>query len=112
MGIDHGTTVVNSNDIDWPVPDHPQQTRIRMTPLDRIIRERIALDGPMRVSDFMQICLLHPEHGYYVKNPAFGVQGISSLPPKFRRCLESFWASVLRRLGWIKVRLPIFICWN
>ena len=46
-----------------------------MTPLDRIIRERIALDGPMRVSDFMQICLLHPEHGYYVKNPAFGVQG-------------------------------------
>lgn len=46
-----------------------------MTPLDHIIRERIALEGPMRVSDFMQVCLLHPEHGYYVKNSAFGVGG-------------------------------------
>ena len=99
MGIDHGTTVVTSDDINWPIPDHPQQTRIRMTPLDRIIRERIALDGPMRVSDFMQICLLHPEHGYYVKNPAFGVQGDFITAPEISQmfgellglCLAQAW---------------------
>ena len=46
-----------------------------MTPLENIIRERIALDGPMRISDFMHLCLLHPQHGYYVNHAAFGVQG-------------------------------------
>ena len=70
-----------------------------MTPLDHIIRERIALDGPMRVSDFMQICLLHPEHGYYVKNPAFGVQGDFITAPEISQmfgellglCLAQSW---------------------
>ena len=70
-----------------------------MTPLDRIIRERIALDGPMRVSDFMQICPLHPEHGYYVKNPAFGVQGDFITAPEISQmfgellglCLAQAW---------------------
>ncbi len=99
MGIDHGTTVVTSDDINWPIPDHQQQTRIRMTPLDRIIRERIALDGPMRVSDFMQICLLHTEHGYYVKNLAFGIQGDFITAPEISQmfgellglCLAQAW---------------------
>ena len=70
-----------------------------MTPLDRIIRERIELDGPLRVSDFMQICLLHPEHGYYVKNPAFGVQGDFITAPEISQmfgellglCLAQAW---------------------
>ena len=99
MGSNHGTTVINSDDVDWPTPDHPQQTRVRMTPLDRIIRERIELDGPLRVSDFMQICLLHPEHGYYVKNPAFGVQGDFTTAPEISQmfgellglCLAQAW---------------------
>ena len=70
-----------------------------MTPLDRIIRERIALDGPMRVSDFMQICLLHTEHGYYVKNLAFGIQGDFITAPEISQmfgellglCLAQAW---------------------
>ena len=70
-----------------------------MTPLDRIICERIAIDGPIRVSDFMQICLLHPEHGYYVKNPAFGVQGDFITAPEISQmfgellglCLAQAW---------------------
>ena len=74
-----------------------------MTPLDRIIRERIALDGPLRVSDFIQICLLHPKHGYYVKNPAFGVQGDFITAPEISQmfgellglCLAQAWICLL-----------------
>jgi len=70
-----------------------------MTPLDSIIRERLALDGPMRVSDFMQICLLHPEHGYYVKNPAIGTGGDFITAPEISQmfgellglCLAQAW---------------------
>jgi NADH dehydrogenase [ubiquinone] 1 alpha subcomplex assembly factor 7 len=80
-------------------PDQPQQTSFSMTPLDRIVRERIALDGPMRISDFMQICLLHSEHGYYVKKPAFGIQGDFITAPEISQmfgellglCLAQTW---------------------
>ena len=70
-----------------------------MTPLDHIVRERIALDGPMRVSDFMQMCLLHPQYGYYVNNPVFGVQGDFITAPEISQmfgellglCLAQAW---------------------
>ena len=35
------------------------------TPLDAVIRRRIARDGPMSISAFMTLCLYDPEHGYY-----------------------------------------------
>ncbi|MEP3688698.1 MAG: SAM-dependent methyltransferase [Sulfitobacter dubius] len=36
---------------------------------------RIALEGPMRVDDYMQSCLLHPDWGYYTTRAPFGAQG-------------------------------------
>ncbi len=36
-----------------------------MTPLGRMLRERIAATGPLTFKDFMEAALYHPEHGYY-----------------------------------------------
>ena len=33
--------------------------------LEAEIRRRIALGGPMPISEFMALCLLDPTHGYY-----------------------------------------------
>lgn len=45
------------------------------TPLAEILRTKIAADGPLRVDEYMQLCLQHPEHGYYIKNKAVGTAG-------------------------------------
>ncbi|MDO5606370.1 MAG: SAM-dependent methyltransferase [Paracoccus sp. (in: a-proteobacteria)] len=46
-----------------------------MTPLARIIRDEIAVSGPMTVARYMQLCLLHPDHGYYSTRDPFGRAG-------------------------------------
>ena len=44
-------------------------------PLDKIIRDRIREEGPMPVSTYMGLCLMHPEHGYYQSAEPFGERG-------------------------------------
>lgn len=46
-----------------------------MTPLSSKILRQIAATGPMTLADYMQICLLDPEHGYYTTASPFGTQG-------------------------------------
>lgn len=46
-----------------------------MSPLEDLIRKRIAADGPLTVADFMEMALGHPEHGYYMKGDPFGATG-------------------------------------
>jgi NADH dehydrogenase [ubiquinone] 1 alpha subcomplex assembly factor 7 len=46
-----------------------------MTPLETLLRRRLRLTGPMTVAAFMQEALLHPEHGYYRRQPALGASG-------------------------------------
>lgn len=46
-----------------------------MTPLEQRIRDRIAKDGPMPVSDYMSLALGDPEFGYYVTRDPFGTAG-------------------------------------
>lgn len=46
-----------------------------MTPLEKILIDRITQTGPMRLSDYMAQCLLHPEHGYYTQAQVFGRKG-------------------------------------
>ena len=45
------------------------------TPLSHIIREKIQENGPMPISEYMGLCLGHPEHGYYMKQDPFGREG-------------------------------------
>lgn len=46
-----------------------------MTPLESIIREKIAAHGPMPVDDYMALCLYHPSHGYYITRDPLGETG-------------------------------------
>ncbi len=46
-----------------------------MTPLARLLRERIARGGPIPVEEYMSLALGHPEHGYYMRREPFGGAG-------------------------------------
>ena len=43
-----------------------------MTNLTDIIAQRIAMDGPMSLSEYMLLCLTHPQHGYYTAGHPVG----------------------------------------
>lgn len=45
------------------------------SPLELLIRQQIAATGPMPVARYMQLCLSHPEHGYYLKRDPLGREG-------------------------------------
>jgi len=53
-----------------------------MTPLEKHLRRRIALEGPMTVADFMGAALGHPEYGYYMTRDPFGVDGDFTTAPE------------------------------
>lgn len=53
-----------------------------MTPLAEIIAARIRAHGPMRLDEYMQTCLLHPEHGYYTTREPFGTAGDFTTAPE------------------------------
>ena len=53
-----------------------------MTPLARLIAERIRETGPITVADYMAECLLHPVHGYYTTRDPFGAGGDFTTAPE------------------------------
>lgn len=53
-----------------------------MTPLARIIADRIAAEGPMPLDDYMRLCLMHPDHGYYATRDPFGARGDFTTAPE------------------------------
>ncbi len=46
-----------------------------MSPLEKHLKRRIALEGPMTVAGFMAEALTHPKHGYYVTRDPLGADG-------------------------------------
>jgi len=46
-----------------------------MTPLARLIADDIRANGAMALSRFMELCLTHGEHGYYMHRDPFGTAG-------------------------------------
>ncbi len=46
-----------------------------MTPLGRVLIERIRRDGALPVAEYMALCLSDPEHGYYRRADAIGSGG-------------------------------------
>src|SRR5262249_9041601 len=75
----------------------------RMTPLEREIREIIESEGPMTVSDYMQLCLTHPRHGYYVTRDPLGARGDFITAPEvsqmFGELIGAWAAAVWRQMG-------------
>jgi NADH dehydrogenase [ubiquinone] 1 alpha subcomplex assembly factor 7 len=46
-----------------------------VTPLERLIRQLIESEGPMRLDHYMGLVLGHPRHGYYMTRDPFGAAG-------------------------------------
>ena len=53
-----------------------------MTPLEALIRQEITTTGPMTVARYMELCLTHPEHGYYVTRDPLGTAGDFTTAPE------------------------------
>ena len=53
-----------------------------MTPLERIIRKMIAADGPMALDRYMELCLGHPQYGYYMTRDPLGAAGDFTTAPE------------------------------
>jgi NADH dehydrogenase [ubiquinone] 1 alpha subcomplex assembly factor 7 len=76
-----------------------------MTPLEHIIRQRIAAEGPMGVGTFMALALGHPEHGYYMTRDPFGRTGDFTTAPEIAQMfgeLLGLWAADV----WMKLGHP------
>ncbi len=73
------------------------------SPLLSEIRKLIKSSGPMPVWRYMELCLLHPEHGYYVSRDPLGREGDFTTAPEvsqmFGELLGLWAASVWRAIG-------------
>lgn len=73
-----------------------------MTALADILRAQIVATGPMRLSDYMAECLLHPAHGYYATRDPFGAGGDFTTSPEISQmfgellglCLAQYWLDI------------------
>lgn len=53
-----------------------------MTPLRSILGTQIAAQGPISLAEYMALCLLHPEHGYYTTRDPLGAAGDFTTAPE------------------------------
>ncbi len=69
-------------------------------PLEAEIRRRIAVGGPMAVANYMELCLTHPEHGYYATRDPLGAAGDFITAPEISQMfgeLIGLWAAAVWR---------------
>ena len=70
-----------------------------MNALAETLRQRIGQHGPLTLADYMGECLLHPKHGYYTQQEAFGRSGDFITAPEISQmfgemiglCLGATW---------------------
>ncbi len=76
-----------------------------MTPLERIIRKEAEATGGVPVARYMELCLTHPEHGYYMTRQPFGREGDFITAPEASQIfgeLLGVWAAA----GWRAMGAP------
>jgi SAM-dependent MidA family methyltransferase len=73
------------------------------SPLQSEIKKLIKSSGPMPVWRYMELCLTHPQHGYYVSRDPLGREGDFTTSPEvsqmFGELLGLWAASVWKALG-------------
>jgi NADH dehydrogenase [ubiquinone] 1 alpha subcomplex assembly factor 7 len=73
------------------------------SPLQSEIRKLIKSSGPMPVWRYMELCLTHPQHGYYVSRDPLGREGDFTTAPEvsqmFGELLGLWAASVWKAIG-------------
>jgi len=77
-----------------------------MTPLERRIRDRIAAQGPLPVSEYMAMALGDPDYGYYATRDPFGAAGDFITAPEISQVfgeLIGLWCAV----AWEQVGAPV-----
>lgn len=50
--------------------------------LESLIKKRIRAHGPISVADYMAMCLMHPEYGYYMRRDPLGGAGDFTTAPE------------------------------
>jgi NADH dehydrogenase [ubiquinone] 1 alpha subcomplex assembly factor 7 len=68
------------------------------SPLQSEIKKLIQSSGPMPVWRYMELCLMHPEHGYYVSRDPLGREGDFTTAPEVSQMfgeLLGLWAASL-----------------
>jgi SAM-dependent MidA family methyltransferase len=74
-----------------------------LSPLETEIRRLIRIAGPMPVSKYVELCLTHPQHGYYVTRDPLGRAGDFTTAPEISQIfgeLVGLWAaSVWQMMG-------------
>ena len=76
-----------------------------MTPLGRVLAERIRREGPLPVAEYMAICLGDPAHGYYRHADAVGAAGDFITAPEVSQMfgeLIGLWAAAV----WTSIGQP------
>jgi NADH dehydrogenase [ubiquinone] 1 alpha subcomplex assembly factor 7 len=71
-----------------------------MTPLARLLAERIRQTGPITVADYMAECLLHPVHGYYTTREPFGTKGDFTTAPEISQMFGELFGLALAQ-AWL-----------
>jgi len=73
------------------------------SPLQSEIKKLIKSSGPMPVWRYMELCLMHPEHGYYISRDPLGREGDFTTAPEvsqmFGELLGLWAASVWKTMG-------------
>ena len=70
------------------------------SPLEAEIRQRIVQAGPMPVAQYMELCLTHPSHGYYITRDPLGGSGDFTTAPEISQMfgeLIGIWAAAAWR---------------
>ena len=74
-----------------------------VSPLLSEIKKLIKLSGPMPVWRYMELCLTHPQHGYYVSRDPLGREGDFTTSPEvsqmFGELLGLWSASIWKAIG-------------
>ncbi len=50
--------------------------------LEDILKAKIIKDGPLHIGQYMNLCLAHPEHGYYTRRNPLGAAGDFTTAPE------------------------------
>lgn len=73
------------------------------SPLAQDVRRAIGIAGPMPIAEYMQLCLTHPQHGYYTTREPLGAGGDFITAPEISQMfgeLIGLWlVSVWQQLG-------------
>ena len=77
-----------------------------MTPIERLIRSRIAARGPLPVAEYMALALADPEHGYYAARTPFGSAGDFVTAPEISQLfgeIVGLWCAIT----WRQIGAPV-----